>query len=64
MNATRRMCWGAIKSDAHESSCVLKYAWSARLALLARAIARQASHSRITFNRTRCAELAKRISRD
>jgi len=43
----------AIKSDAHEVGNTLNYARSARLALLAHPIARQALHSRITFNRTR-----------
>ena len=43
----------AIKSDAHELGNASNYAGSARLALLDHPNARQALHSRITFNRTR-----------
>ena len=43
---------GAIKSDAHKLGDASNYAGSARLALLAHPNARQALHSRITFNRT------------
>ena len=44
---------GAIKSDAHELGSARNYAGSARLALLAHPIARQALHTCITLNRTR-----------
>ena len=47
-----RIAPGAIKSDAHELGNASNYAGSARLALLDHPNARQALHSRITFNRT------------
>ena len=47
------MATDAIKSDAHELGNASNYAGSARLALLDHPNARQALHSRITFNRTR-----------
>ena len=52
MFATNAVAVGAIKSDAHELGDASNYAGSARLALLAHPKARQALHSRITFNRT------------
>ena len=43
-----------IKGDAHELGNASNYAGSARLALLDHPNARQALHSRITFNCTHC----------